>query len=44
MGSSSSSHDSSSSSRRQSWLFPDYTDTYAQAAGTGGMMGAMVEW
>ncbi|WP_019218544.1 hypothetical protein [Bartonella florencae] len=45
MGSSSSSHDSDSSSRPHSWLFPedDYsTDAYAQAAGTGGMVGAIL--
>ncbi|WP_245410023.1 hypothetical protein [Bartonella tribocorum] len=45
MGGSSSSHDSSSSSRPHSWLFPedDYsTDAYAQAAGTGGIVGAIL--
>ncbi|WP_375651577.1 hypothetical protein [Bartonella sp. LB28NMGDW] len=45
MGSSSSSNDSSSNSHPKSWLFPedDYsTDAYAQAAGTGGIVGAIL--
>ncbi|WP_273783880.1 hypothetical protein [Bartonella sp. AU15XJBT] len=45
MGGSSSSHDSSSNSHPKSWLFPedDYsTDAYAQAAGTGGIVGAIL--
>ncbi len=45
MGSSSSSNDSSSNSHPKSWLFPedDYsTGAYAQAAGTGGIVGAIL--
>ncbi|UNF47434.1 hypothetical protein MNL02_01540 [Bartonella krasnovii] len=45
MGGASSSNDSISNSRPHSWLFPedDYsTDAYAQAAGTGGIVGAIL--